>query len=210
MNIHRLYEIFFNYFRSRRMQKFREIFSHSTELRVLDIGGDEFNWLLLSPGCHLTFINLYVPKERKTNFAWIIGDGRYLPFKDGTFDIVYSNSVIEHLNNYEDQSLFASECRRIGKRYYIQTPNKSFFMEPHLITPFIHWLPRMIKVRLLRNFTVWGLITRPSFEYCVSFLNEIRLLDKKELHQLFPDADILHERFCGMSKSLIAAKCSYQ
>lgn len=122
--------------------------------------------------------------------------------------MVYSNSVIEHLGDFENQRLFAAECIRVGQRYYVQTPNKWFFVEPHLITPFIHWMSCEVQWLLLRNFTVWGWITRPSVQECEAFMNSTRLLDKTKLQHLFPDADIWHERFLGLSKSLIAVKNS--
>jgi hypothetical protein len=135
-----------------------------------------------------------------------VADGCYLPFKDSVFDVVYSNSVIEHLENVQNQRLFASECRRVGLRYYVQTPNKWFPIDPHLIAPVIHWLPRGVQKRLLRNFTVRGWITRPTEQESDVFLRGIRLLGPKGLRHLFPDAEIWHERVLGFSKSLIAVK----
>jgi len=206
MNIHSIFRPFQRYFRTKRMRQFQQIFGFTAETRILDIGGYEFNWMLLNFSPRVTLLNLSVPRER--NFTWVVADGRQLPFKDGTFELAYSNSVIEHLKNDEDQNLFAAECRRVGLRYYVQTPNKWFFVEPHLITPFIHWLPRRIQRLLLRNFTVWGLVTRPTGQYCESFINEVRLLDGSDLQRLFPDAEILHERFLGLSKSIMAVKKS--
>ena len=188
------------------MRQFYRLFNLTSESRILDIGGYEFNWMLLSFSPCLTLLNLAV--QRESNFTWVVADGRYIPFKDGVFDVVYSNSVIEHLGLIENQRLFAAECRRVGKNYYVQTPNKWFFIEPHLLTPFVHWLPRRIQGLLLRNFTVWGLVTRPTVQYCESFMNEIRLLNRTDLQRLFPDADIIHERFLGMSKSIMAVKAS--
>lgn len=188
------------------MRQFWQRFGLTSESRILDIGGYEFNWTLLPAQCHVTLLNLSTSGKSDNSFTWIIGDGRHLPFKDGAFDVVYSNSVTEHLGNFNDQQLFADECIRVGRRYYIQTPNKSFFMEPHLITPFIHWLPQRIQRLLLRNFTLWGLITRPADHYCEVFMQEISLLGERELKQLFPGADIWHERFLGLSKSLMAVK----
>jgi hypothetical protein len=188
------------------MRQFRQLFGVTAETRILDIGGSEFNWMLLRFSTHVTLLNLAVPRE--SNFTCVVADGKYLPFKDGVFDLVYSNSVIEHLESFENQRLFAAEARRVGQSYYVQTPNKWFFIEPHLITPFIHWLPRRIQRLLLRNFTVWGWIARPTSQYCESFMNEICLLDKSELQRLFPDADIIHERFLGLSKSIMAVKNS--
>ncbi|OQW96714.1 MAG: hypothetical protein BWK74_07875 [Desulfobacteraceae bacterium A6] len=208
MNIHHIFRPFQRYFRTKRMRQFWQRFGLTSESIVLDIGGCEFNWTLLPAQCHVTLINLSAPGKSYNSFTWIIGDGRHLPFKDEAFDVVYSNSVIEHLGSFGNQRFFADECRRVGQRYYVQTPNKCFFMEPHLITPFIHWLPRRIQRLLLRNFTLWGWITRPTSHYCESFMQEIRLLGEQELKHLFPEADIWHERFLGLSKSLMAVKNS--
>lgn len=206
MNIHSIFRPFQRYFRTKRMRQFSYLFGLTSESRILDVGGYEFNWGLLQFSPNVTLLNLSVPRE--SNFTWVVADGRHLPFKTGAFDIVYSNSVIEHLGSFENQQLFAAECWRVGQRYYVQTPNKWFFVEPHLITPFIHWLPRRIQRLLLRNFTVWGWITRPTSQYCESFMNEVRLLNISDLQRLFHDADIIHERFLGLSKSLIAVKNS--
>ena len=46
-----------------------------------------------------------------------------------------------------------------------------FPIEPHVLTPFIHWLPRKLQARLLRNFTVWGLMTRPDAAARARFLD---------------------------------------
>jgi hypothetical protein len=176
------------------------------DTRVLDVGGAAFNWLLLPELPRLTIMNLSLPQERKPDVTWLVADGRFLPFKDEAFDVVYSNSVIEHLGTPNNQRLFASECRRVGDRYYVQTPNKWFPVEPHLLTPLIHWLPRALQRRLVRNFTLWGLLTRPSQQRCEVVLEEICLLDERGMRQLFPDADIWYERIFGMTKSLMATK----
>lgn len=100
----------------------------------------------------------------------------------------------------------AEECRRVGRRYYVHTPNKGFPIEPHLLTSFIHWLPRSLQRRLIRHFTLWGWVARPSRDYCDRLLEQTRLLGKGDLLQLFPDAEIWKERFMGMTKSLIAVR----
>ncbi len=186
------------------MTEFWEQFHLTPETRVLDIGGNLFNWKLLPIPPQLTILNLPMNIERGKQANWLVADGKYLPFKDKAFDIVYSNSTIEHLGDFGNQSMFAAECRRVGLRYYVQTPNKWFLVEPHLITPFIHWMPRRMQKLLLRNFTIWGLVTRPTRQACNEFMQEIRLLDDGDLTSLFPDSEIWHERFLGLVKSLIA------
>jgi hypothetical protein len=134
----------------------------------------------------------------------VVGDGRFLPFGDKSFDIVFSNSVIEHLGDFASQQLFAKETVRVGIRYCVQTPNRWFPIDPHLFTPLIHFLPQGWQRRLLRNFTIWGLVARPTLEQCDEFLQEVRLLGYREFKGLFPNAEIYRERFFGLTKSLVA------
>ena len=184
-----------------------QLFNLTVESIILDVGGNEFNWMLFKSSSNVILLNLEVQERRnKCNFNWIIADGRNLPFKDDAFELVYSNSVIEHLGSIDSQHLFAAECRRVGKGYYVQTPNRRFPVEPHLITPFIHFLPKSLQRRLLKNFTLWGLITRPSEEQCDAFMREVRLLDRQELNRLFPDSKIYNEYILGFVKSIIAVR----
>ena len=134
------------------------------------------------------------------------GDGRSLAYADNSFDIAYSNSVIEHVGGWEDQVAFAGELRRVAPRYYVQTPNRRFFVEPHLVVPFIHWLPRRLLRRLVQRFTVIGWIDRPDQAQVDAMLAGIRLLDRREFETLFPDATIIEERCLGMVKSFIAVR----
>ena len=206
MTIWQIYTFFHKLFRKGRMRKFELCFAIESKTHILDVGGSPFNWSFLSVAPDLTILNLEIPDQRGGDFKWIIGDGRNLPFKAGSFDVVYSNSVIEHLGTLENQRRFAVEMQRVGQRYYIQTPNKWFPIEPHFITPIIHWLPFRIQIILLRNFTLWGVLTRPTQQQCYNFIKEIRLLDERELQDLFPDANILKERLFGLVKSLIAVR----
>ena len=136
----------------------------------------------------------------------VVGDGCALPYADMSFDIVFSNSVIEHVGSWERQQAFAAEARRVGRRLWVQTPAREFFIEPHLITPFFHWLPYVWKRRLMRNFTGRGLIERPEMPSVDAFLAEVRLLTFDEMRALFPDCTILRERFLGCTKSYIAVR----
>jgi hypothetical protein len=134
MNMHQLYTFFLRYFRTRRMRQFAEAFKLRPETRVLDVGGTPYNWSLLPFQPRLTILNITAPPDR-SGADYLVADGRQLPFRDGEFDIVYNNSVIEHLGDYASQRRFAAECRRVGRSYYVQTPNRNFFFEPHYIAP---------------------------------------------------------------------------
>lgn len=211
MNIHNLYDIFFVYFRTRRLKELYHQLRIEKGTSVLDVGGSLYWWDLANkmnlPAPQVTILNLYQgPEQLPPGITWVVGDGKNLPFDDNAFDLVFCNSVIEHLGNWESQQTFASEIMRVGSKHYIQTPNRYFFVEPHLITPFIHWLPQKIQLKLLRNFTLWGIMTRPSQEQCKNFLNEVRLLTESEMARLFSNSEITKEKFCGLTKSIIAVK----
>ena len=129
-----------------------------------------------------------------------------LPYSDQSFDIAFSNSLIEHLFIYEKQVKCAQEIRRVGKRLWVQTPAHGFFIEPHLLTPFTHYLPKRWQKRLLKNFTVCGIITRPSPQAIETFLREVRLLNFREMQELFPDCEIRKEKIPFLTKSYIAIR----
>jgi len=209
MNVHGIYAKLSPLFRERRMHRFTETFQINAGSRILDVGGSQWIWKSLPVTPQVVLINLFDHKDHGEGFPLVLGDARELPFKDNSFDVVFSNSLIEHLYSFEQQQKFAAECRRVASRYYVQVPNQRFFLEPHLLTPFIHWLPKPAQARLLRNVTVWGLVTRPTKADCQQFTDEVRLLTKRELRRLFPEAEIWHERVFGISKSLMAVKNTF-
>ena len=206
LNIHDLYHLFARWFRSKRMRRFAVAFHPDRAEMILDVGGTEFNWALIDHSKNVVLLNLGIPPIKDLSFKYLVADGRALPFPDQSVTIVYSNSVIEHLSNWENQQRFAAEVRRVGKRYYIQTPNRRFWIEPHLLTPFIHFLPQNWQKKLLRHFTLWGWLTHPSKQQVERFLEEIRLLSRDELTTLFPDGVLWEERFFVWIKSFIVCK----
>ena len=209
MNIPKLFRPFLTFFRKSRLKRFYHIFEIDRSTSIIDIGGSLFFWKLAKtlgfsiP--NVTIVNLGGPGENlPENINWVIGDGRKLAFDDLSFDIAFRNSVIEHLGTKDDQLKFSLELRRVCRCYFVQTPNRGFPIEPHLITPFIHWLPIFIQRKLIRNFTVWGVVTRPTREACESFFQEVRLLDRLEMAEMFPGSTIYIERFIGLPKSIIS------
>ena len=209
MNIANVRGLFMPLFRRKRMRCFVATLNPTPSTRILDVGGTVFNWQLIEYTGQITILNLSVPADTSTfppNFSFVEGDGTCLQHSDNSFDIAYSNSVIEHLSSWENQIAFANEMRRVAKKVWVQTPARWFFVEPHLITPFIHFFPKQCQRYLLRNFTVWGLITRPPRARVDRFLDTIRLLSLKEMQVLFPDCIVLKERFLGFAKSYIALR----
>ena len=113
-----------------------------------------------------------------------------LPFADDEFDIVYCNSVIEHVPRAR-RAAFAAELRRVGRGWLVQTPAWSFPLEPHALLPFAHWLPPAARRRY------WRLGAAGSWE-------QIELLRRRELEALFGPAHA--ERFAGLVKSWVCVR----
>lgn len=158
------------------------------ETRVLDVGGTAINWSLLPVRPDLTLLNL---SPTDSGHREVVADGTRLPFRDGAFDVVFSNSVIEHVADHE---AFAAEVRRVGQSYFVQTPNRRFPLEPHMMMPLVNYLPKRWQRRLYRNFTPWGWITRGSQEWVDRFVEETNLLGPREVADLFPGAEVQSRR----------------
>ncbi len=207
MDIHTLYGPLLRRFRTHRMRHFVDVLGVTPGTRVLDVGGTPFNWELVDVQPQITIVNLDGPPAGlPENIEWMVGDGRKLPFGDHSFDVCFSNSVIEHMSTWAGQQTFAAELRRVAPAYYVQTPNRGFPVEPHYLTPFIHWVPDHRRAALLRRFTVWGWMTKPTAAACAAMVDEIRLVTRSEMTELFPDAVIDAERVGGLTKALVAVK----
>lgn len=179
---------------------------------MLDVGGTTAMWEESEiPVANVHVLNLdlqWIQREKSTKMPVfpLVADALTLPTATGEYDIVFSNSVIEHVGTWENQLRFAAEVRRAGKRLWIQTPAREFFIEPHYITPFVHWLPKSVQRRILRYFSVWGWLKRPNPAKVAATIDEIRLLTHAEVKVLFPDCEILQEKLWGMTKSYIAVR----
>jgi len=190
------------------MARFAQLMRPVIGTTIVDIGGGARTWTDLATAPHVTIVNTDLQEAAPDgeNVRFAEADARSLPFEDSSFDIAFSNSVIEHVGSFADQGRMAREMRRVAPAYYLQTPARSFPIEPHYLTPFVHWLPRRLRRRILRNFTVWGLITRPSQEYVDFSVSTTRLLDRAELEHLFPDATLIPEKWLGLTKSWVVVR----
>ena len=100
------------WFRKRRMRRFARELQVTAGTRVLDVGGTPETWDMLPVRPRVTLLN--TPRT-KTELAgaswWVAGDGRALPFRDAAFDVVFSNSVIEHVGDAQSQQIGRASCR---------------------------------------------------------------------------------------------------
>jgi hypothetical protein len=177
--------------------------------RLLDIGGTQLFWEVMGfmdvPDVHITLLNLYQPEIKHKNFSGLVGDATHLAgIKDGQFDVVFSNSVIEHVGCFNRQKQMAQEVRRVGQRYFVQTPNYYFPLEPHFLFPGFQWLPVGVRVFLISHFNLGWVKRIPDPDKARETVESIRLLRKHELLTLFPDARLYEEKLFGLTKSFVA------
>ena len=204
------------YFRNRRFGFFRQFFDEVTEggkksIKILDIGGTESYWksmgFKLNAQSEIVLLNLYEAKVQEPGFTSIKGDACDLSgVADKSFDLVFSNSVIEHLYTKENQQSMANEVQRVGKSYFIQTPNKYFPIEPHWVFPLFQFLPFKVKVYLTQHFNLGHMSKTNDHAKAVELVKEVRLISKTEYQQLFKGANLFVEKFVGLNKSFIAYK----
>jgi len=205
--------------RARRIRRFLTLL-HQTQptgktIRILDIGGTRTYWRVapedfLSGGrLSITIVNL--PGELTDTddsvFRFVAGDGCDLAsMDDNSFDVVHSNSVLEHVGDWGRMKAFAREVRRLAPSYFVQTPNFWFPLEPHFMVPFYHWLPEALRARMLLSTGLGHHSRATSIDAAVTAVQSARLLNRRMMSSLFPDADILTERVVLLPKSLMAVR----
>lgn len=181
---------------------------NGTPLEVLDVGGTIAYWkdkeVLLNGKVKVTCLNLYEDHSTEKNIRQIKGDALNMSeISDNQFFLVFSNSVIEHLYTLENQRKMANEIIRVSRYFYVQTPNKYFPLEPHFLFPLFQFLPRKVRINLLRRFDLGHVKRRRDYHSAADQIDEIRLLTKVEMKSLF-NSKLYKERVLGFTKSIVA------
>ena len=195
-------------FRRKRIERFLRLVR--PPCRILDVGGTFSYWrslkvLYRAPDVSITIVNLDAEEQVDHNLCIRPGDACDLSqFEDGAFDIVHSNSVIEHVGDWASVCAMAGEVRRLAPAHFVQTPNFYFPIEPHFMLPAVHWLPEDARLRILQ----WSGKVSPDRERALQWIRSIRLLTPNEMAELFPESVIWEERFVGLTKSLVAIKAT--
>lgn len=205
--------------RAKRATRLIELIDAAYEERgrveILDIGGVDYYWKIV-PREYLRERNVTItvvntPRTKTPADQWpfkfVSGDGCNLhEYADKSFDIAHSNSVIEHVGDWARMTAFAREVQRVARRYFVQTPNFWFPVEPHAMMPLFHWLPKPMRMWLVLNFRLGRWQQATSVAHSVRIVESARLLTRKMMHELFNDAEIVTERLVGLPKSFIAIR----
>jgi len=147
--------------RQRKWRLFEREINPQPETKVLDVGysdeeysvTDNFIEKHYSYPEMLTALGIEKPQKFRDRYPKVNAipyDGNEFPFEDDSFDVVWSNAVIEHVGNRLAQLQFLRELYRVGRRAFITTPNRYFPVEVHTRTPLLHYLPKVVFDRYLR------------------------------------------------------------
>lgn len=204
-----------NAYRLRRFARFLalvdEVIAEKGRCRILDIGGTQSYWLALREtwqgrDIDITLVNLTAEPVTHDRFKSFAGDARRIELPDNSFDVVHSNSVIEHVGRWRDMLAMAGEVRRLAPRYFVQTPNFWFPVEPHFRFPFFHWLPESVRLTIVRNRACGFFPKAATIDDGMRFVEDSSLIDMPRMRRLFPDAELEREHAYGFTKSLIAIR----
>jgi SAM-dependent methyltransferase len=199
------------FFRRRRMSKFAEIVKIRPGARVLDLGGAPAIWEHVSVPLKITLLNLpgslspgefeilKSPHLRHHTFHVIEGDACNVEqFGDHCFDLVFSNSVIEHVGPPPKQAEFAHEVLRLGKSYWVQTPSKWFPIEVHSGVLFYWFYPEWLRAALMKS---WR---KRLPAWWADYMDTTRVLSRRRMAELFPNGRTRVDYFFGFPKSYVS------
>ncbi len=199
-------------FRAKRLEDFEALFFETYEkeakISILDVGGTDYFWrdssIIDLPNSQITLLNLHLEESSHPSIKAMTGDATDMSqFQNDEFDLVFSNSVIEHLYTFEAQRKMADEIMRVGKKHFIQTPNRSFPIEAHYALPFAQNMPKSWVYFLLTK-TRFSRLQKWEDDHARQYLDEIRLLNQREMKLLFPESELYFEKVFGLVKSFAA------
>ncbi|MGB3585009.1 MAG: class I SAM-dependent methyltransferase [Tunicatimonas sp.] len=199
-----------NSFRDKRFSFFKsKIAALNKPMKILDIGGTFSYWSKRgfqdNPDYHITLVNIKSKKLSCENIITVEGDATNLvEFPDNHFDLVYSNSVIEHLFTEDNQVKMANEVKRLSKYHFIQTPNLYFPIEPHYLIPFFQFLPFQWRLFIITKTKLSKGKKVKDIRFAKKNIREKRLLSLKQFKSMFPNSKIYKEKFYGINKSFVA------
>jgi hypothetical protein len=198
--------------RRRRFAAFSHLFATiacvERPTKILDVGGTwnywrQMNWTALG-NFEVVLLNVVAQDGLPASFKSVVADGRNLSdYGSQEFDVVYSNSAIGHVGTFADQERMAKEIRRVGRSYFLQTPNQRFIIDWRTLMPCFHFLPITYQAWCLRHFRVGTYPRVDDYSSALHLAGRVRNVTFKELQRLFPGGTIVRERVMRLTKSFV-------
>jgi hypothetical protein len=193
--------------RTRRANWLVEQFPDLAQMSVIDLGGRVSSWANapVRPK-HVHIVNLESEAAEIPPWAEVDhGDACQLPshILSRRYDLVFSNSVIEHVGGHERRLRLAEAVHTLADSHWVQTPYRYFPIEPHWVAPGMQFVPIAARSRYAHR---WPLGHTPAKDRAdaLETVMWVELLDKTQMRFYFPDSKLRAERFMGLTKSLIA------
>jgi hypothetical protein len=195
--------------RASRWQWMLRAFPDLDQMDVIDLGGSLTTWLRAPVRArHVHVVNISAPPAEVPDWAEVDrGDACALPpqIASRSYDLVFSNSVIEHVGGHERRARFADSVHALSRAHWVQTPYRYFPVEPHWLVPGLQFLPVATRAAVAHR---WPLAyTRGrSRQAVLGAVLWTELIDKTQMRAYFPDSELASERVLGLTKSLIAIR----
>ena len=195
------------------MRLVRESFPSIARMRVVDLGGTT-DWWQRSPlrPAHVTVVNLFEPGASSSPWLTpVTGDACAAVDVLSSvglateFDLVFSNSLIEHVGGHAMRLRLAEQVHQLAPQHWVQTPYRYFPLEPHWLFPLMQFLPIATRTRVAQN---WPLVhTRPASRAAAqNSVQWTELLSVSEMVGYFPGSTIHREHTAGLVKSIVAIR----
>jgi hypothetical protein len=195
-------------FRQRRNEEFKRRFPDLADMRVLDLGGTAVSWRVLGlrPG-NVTVVNLDPDEEPYEPWIDLVqADACVGGF--GKYDLVFSNSLMEHLGGHARRQQFANVVQESASSWWIQTPYRYFPVEPHWMFPCFQFLPFRTRVMICQHRNRLHVPACKDAAEAAEVVASIELISATEMRNYFPTSEIWFERIASIPKSLVAIKTS--
>jgi hypothetical protein len=192
--------------RQLRNEEFKRRFPDLAEMRVLDLGGTALSWRTTGLRAKaVVLVNLDdVGQPEEPWLTHIRADACSGDF--GKFDLVFSNSLLEHLGGHARREQLVEVIEKSAPRWWVQTPYRYFPIEPHWVFPGFQFLPFRTRVAITRHWNVGHQPATTDKAAAAKLVASVELVSATEMRSYFPTSEIWFERFAGVPKSIVAIR----
>ena len=192
--------------RTRRWERFVDAFPEIADMRVLDLGGlpDYWRKAPVRPA-HVTTLNLALDSARESWIEHRQGDA--CAGIAGRYDLVVSNSLLEHVGGHVQRQRLADVVVTAAPRYWVQTPYRYFPIEPHWMFPGLQFLPFPARVAVTKSWPLGHRHATDDLE-AEALVAEVDLVGIRQMRSYFPGSQVWIEHWAGLPKSLVAIRSS--